>query len=122
MNILLLGSSLNHVSQERQDSRETVWRSIFFLCRRDRTAVGTLVRRCATDIRSMRLFLPAPRKFLGDAQVAYRNHPVQEDYIHLSAPFIYAEALEELRPKPGMSFLNIVSVPAPALMVDARVS
>lgn len=43
-------------------------------------------------------------------QVAYMNRPVQHGHIHLSAPFIYAEALEELRPKVGMSFLNIVSL------------
>lgn len=41
-------------------------------------------------------------------QVAYLNRPVQNGDVHLSAPFIYADALEELRPKPGMSFLNIV--------------
>lgn len=44
----------------------------------------------------------------GNPQVAYTNHPVQDVHIHLSAPFIYAEALEELCPRPGMSFLNIV--------------
>lgn len=43
-------------------------------------------------------------------QVVYFNRPVQDGDVHLSAPFIYADALEELSPKPGMSFLNIVRV------------
>ena len=54
--------------------------------------------------------------------MVYLNRPVQDGDVHLSAPFIYADALEELRPKPGMSFLNIVSnrcprppAPPPAL-------
>ncbi|CAM9316890.1 unnamed protein product [Pylaiella littoralis] len=42
-------------------------------------------------------------------QVAYLNRPIQDGDVHLSAPFIYADALEELNPKPGMSFLNIGS-------------
>eukprot|EP00903_Cladosiphon_okamuranus_P006015 g5935.t1 len=42
-------------------------------------------------------------------QVAYLNRPVQDGDVHLSAPFIYADALEELNPRPGMSFLNIGS-------------
>lgn len=44
----------------------------------------------------------------GTRQVVYLNRPVQDGDVHLSAPFIYADALEELQPKPGMSFLNIV--------------
>ncbi|CAN0159377.1 unnamed protein product, partial [Ectocarpus fasciculatus] len=40
-------------------------------------------------------------------QVVYFDRPVQDGDVHLSAPFIYADALEELSPKPGMSFLNI---------------
>lgn len=43
--------------------------------------------------------------------MVYLNRPVQDGDVHLSAPFIYADALEELKPKPGMSFLNIVSQP-----------
>ncbi|CAN0486071.1 unnamed protein product, partial [Hapterophycus canaliculatus] len=39
--------------------------------------------------------------------MAYFNRPIQHGDVHLSAPFIYADALEELNPKPGMSFLNI---------------
>lgn len=46
----------------------------------------------------------------GPSQVVYFNRPVQDGDVHLSAPFIYADALEELQPKPGMSFLNIVSI------------
>lgn len=42
-------------------------------------------------------------------QVVYQNRPVQLGDIHLSAPFIYAEALEAFNLHPGMSFLNIVS-------------
>ncbi|CAN0489903.1 unnamed protein product, partial [Ectocarpus sp. 8 AP-2014] len=42
-------------------------------------------------------------------QVVYFDRPVQDGDVHLSAPFIYADALEELSPKPGMSFLNIGS-------------
>ncbi|CBN75207.1 conserved unknown protein [Ectocarpus siliculosus] len=42
-------------------------------------------------------------------QLVYFNRPVQDGDVHLSAPFIYADALEELSPKPGMSFLNIGS-------------
>lgn len=52
---------------------------------------------------------PSVRSFVRSRQVAYLNRPIQDEDVHLSAPFIYADALEELSPKPGMSFLNIVS-------------
>ncbi|CAM9949987.1 unnamed protein product, partial [Discosporangium mesarthrocarpum] len=41
--------------------------------------------------------------------VVYHDQPVRSGDVHLSAPFIYAAALEEFGLQPGMSFLNIGS-------------
>eukprot|EP00403_Amphidinium_massartii_P008821 CAMPEP_0178419868 /NCGR_PEP_ID=MMETSP0689_2-20121128/25833_1 /TAXON_ID=160604 /ORGANISM="Amphidinium massartii, Strain CS-259" /LENGTH=592 /DNA_ID=CAMNT_0020041321 /DNA_START=17 /DNA_END=1792 /DNA_ORIENTATION=+ len=46
----------------------------------------------------------------GNRDMAYQDMPLRSGRLHLSAPHIYARALESLMPlKPGMSFLNIGS-------------
>lgn len=46
----------------------------------------------------------------GERDFAYADTPLRSGKLHLSAPHIYAKALESLMPlKPGMSFLNVGS-------------
>mmetsp|Transcript_29832 Transcript_29832/g.65736 ORF Transcript_29832/g.65736 Transcript_29832/m.65736 type:complete len:544 (+) Transcript_29832:111-1742(+) len=46
----------------------------------------------------------------GNSELAYADMPLRSGRLHLSAPHIYARALESLMPlRPGMSFLNIGS-------------
>lgn len=46
----------------------------------------------------------------GSPELAYADMPLRTGRLHLSAPHIYAKALESLMPlKPGMSFLNVGS-------------
>eukprot|EP00596_Hydrurales_sp_CCMP1899_P001960 CAMPEP_0119038168 /NCGR_PEP_ID=MMETSP1177-20130426/6891_1 /TAXON_ID=2985 /ORGANISM="Ochromonas sp, Strain CCMP1899" /LENGTH=488 /DNA_ID=CAMNT_0007000351 /DNA_START=323 /DNA_END=1789 /DNA_ORIENTATION=- len=40
---------------------------------------------------------------------AYADRPFKHEYVHISAPHMYATVLEQLDLKPGMSFLNIGS-------------
>jgi protein-L-isoaspartate(D-aspartate) O-methyltransferase len=41
--------------------------------------------------------------------VCYLDGPLRHGRLHMSAPSIYAQALEALQPRPGLSFLNIGS-------------
>jgi len=46
----------------------------------------------------------------GEREFVYADTPLRSGKLHLSAPHIYAKALESLMPlKPGMSFLNVGS-------------
>jgi len=46
----------------------------------------------------------------GSGSLAYADMPLRSGFLHLSAPHIYAKALESLMPlRPGMSFLNVGS-------------
>ena len=56
---------------------------------------------CAVDRAA---FLPEESK-----QNAYEDAPVRNGHFHMSAPHMYASALEELDLKPGQSFLNVGS-------------